>query len=74
MTTTTHLEYQVRSSRCSRTVGRLATIYLDLKGVDNMEFRFDLGEPFHPFQQLMGVLPEASKELIPMAYQVREVS
>ncbi|KAK7682624.1 hypothetical protein QCA50_014424 [Cerrena zonata] len=41
----------------------------DLKGVDQMSFSFDLGHPFHPFEQLMGVLPAASKELIPQAYQ-----
>ncbi|OBZ66144.1 5'-3' exoribonuclease 1 [Grifola frondosa] len=41
----------------------------DLKGVDKMTFDFDLGTPFRPFEQLMGVLPEASKELIPLAYR-----
>ncbi|KAI0663830.1 exonuclease II [Cubamyces menziesii] len=41
----------------------------DLKGVDKMSFKFDLGKPFRPFEQLMGVLPEASKELIPLAYR-----
>jgi 5'-3' exoribonuclease 1 len=35
-----------------------------------MEFEFELGVPFRPFEQLMGVLPEASKEHIPLAYQV----
>lgn len=37
-----------------------------------MTFNFELGTPFRPYQQLMGVLPEASKELIPEAYQVRK--
>ncbi|KAM5537240.1 hypothetical protein V8D89_009173 [Ganoderma adspersum] len=41
----------------------------DLKGVDEMSFQFDLGHPFRPFEQLMGVLPEASKELIPVPYR-----
>ncbi|KAI1796936.1 exonuclease II [Ganoderma leucocontextum] len=41
----------------------------DLKGVDGMSFEFDLGRPFRPFEQLMGVLPEASKELIPVPYR-----
>ncbi|KAI0649009.1 exonuclease II [Trametes meyenii] len=41
----------------------------DLQGVDKMSFHFDLGKPFRPFEQLMGVLPEASKELIPPAYR-----
>lgn len=44
--------------------------YEDLKGVDKMEFHFDLAKPFRPFEQLMGVLPAASKDLIPPAYQV----
>ncbi|KAJ7157550.1 exonuclease II [Mycena crocata] len=41
----------------------------DLRGVDKMEFKFDLGRPFRPYEQLMGVLPAASKELVPVAYQ-----
>ncbi|KAJ6517993.1 exonuclease II [Mycena vitilis] len=41
----------------------------DLRGVDKMEFKFDLGRPFRPFEQLMGVLPVASKDHIPVAYQ-----
>ncbi|KAH8101020.1 exonuclease II [Cristinia sonorae] len=41
----------------------------DLRGVDQMSFNFDLGRPFFPFQQLMGVLPEASKDHVPRAYQ-----
>ncbi|ESK84121.1 5 -3 exoribonuclease [Moniliophthora roreri MCA 2997] len=40
----------------------------DLKGLDEMSFDFELGEPFKPFEQLMGVLPSASKELVPQAY------
>lgn len=39
-----------------------------------MVFEFDLGKPFRPFGQLMGVLPSASKDLIPHAYQVICVS
>jgi hypothetical protein len=35
-----------------------------------MEFSFELGKPFRPFEQLMGVLPSANKDLIPLAYQV----
>ncbi|TRM64823.1 exonuclease II [Schizophyllum amplum] len=41
----------------------------DLVGVDKMTFDFDLGRPFRPFEQLMGVLPAASKDHIPSAYQ-----
>ena len=43
----------------------------DLKGIGEMTFDFELGKPFRPFEQLMGVMPEASKELLPEAYQVR---
>ena len=43
----------------------------DLKGIGEMSFNFELGKPFRPFEQLMGVMPEASKELLPEAYQVR---
>lgn len=32
----------------------------------NMDFK--LGQPFHPFQQLMGVLPDRSKSIVPEAY------
>jgi 5'-3' exoribonuclease 1 len=42
----------------------------DLKGADEMSFVFELGKPFLPFQQLMGVMPAASKELIPETYRV----
>lgn len=41
----------------------------DLKGIKDMTFDFDLGKPFRPFEQLMGVMPEASKELLPEAYR-----
>jgi 5'-3' exoribonuclease 1 len=41
----------------------------DLKDIKDMVFNFDLGKPFRPFEQLMGVMPEASKELLPEAYQ-----
>ncbi|KAF9037608.1 exonuclease II [Panaeolus papilionaceus] len=41
----------------------------DLRGIDNMSFDFELGTPFKPFEQLMGVLPVASMEHIPMAYR-----
>lgn len=32
-------------------------------------FKFELGKPFLPFQQLLGVLPPNSKDLLPKAYQ-----
>lgn len=42
----------------------------DLKGVDKFEFNFDLGSPFKPFEQLMGVLPDLSNQFIPKAFRV----
>ncbi len=44
--------------------------FSDLKDIKDMVFNFDLGKPFRPFEQLMGVMPEASKELLPDAYRV----
>ncbi|KAF8648106.1 hypothetical protein AX16_006403 [Volvariella volvacea WC 439] len=41
----------------------------DLRGVDKMSFTFELGQPLRPFEQLMGVLPVASREHIPLAYR-----
>ncbi len=42
----------------------------DLKGLDLMQFEFELGTPFKPFEQLMGVLPAASMEQVPETYRV----
>ena len=42
----------------------------DVKDFADMKIEFDLSEPFLPFQQLMAVLPAASKNLLPKAYQV----
>lgn len=43
--------------------------FVDLVEIDKFSFNFELGKPFRPFEQLMGVMPEASRELIPLAYQ-----
>lgn len=45
----------------------------DLKGLEKISFDFELGKPFKPFEQLMGVLPVASMENVPIAYRVRVV-
>ena len=43
-----------------------APLLQDLKGLDTIDLNFDLGEPFQPLQQLMGVLPVASaKRFLP---------
>lgn len=41
----------------------------DLKGADMFEFNFELGKPFRPFEQLMGVLPDLSSQHIPPAFR-----
>ncbi|KAI0597976.1 exoribonuclease 1 [Biscogniauxia sp. FL1348] len=34
----------------------------------NADLNFKLGQPFRPFEQLMGVLPDRSKKIVPSAY------
>ncbi|XP_048250322.1 5'-3' exoribonuclease 1-like isoform X1 [Haliotis rufescens] len=41
----------------------------DVKGFSNMRIEFQLGKAFLPFQQLMAVLPAASKDLLPEAFR-----
>ncbi|KAK5087807.1 exonuclease II Exo2 [Lithohypha guttulata] len=40
----------------------------DVKQGLKADMKFDLGQPFHPFQQLMGVLPDRSKKIVPPIY------
>ncbi|KAM5165613.1 LOW QUALITY PROTEIN: 5'-3' exoribonuclease 1 [Mantella aurantiaca] len=41
----------------------------DIQNVSHLKLKFDLGKPFMPFEQLLAVLPAASKDLLPQAYQ-----
>uniref|UniRef100_A0A3Q2UKD7 Uncharacterized protein n=1 Tax=Fundulus heteroclitus TaxID=8078 RepID=A0A3Q2UKD7_FUNHE len=41
----------------------------DIRNISELKLTFDLGKPFMPFQQLLAVLPAASKELLPEAYR-----
>jgi 5'-3' exoribonuclease 1 len=42
--------------------------YLDvIKGL-KADLNFKLGQPFHPYEQLMGVLPDRSKKIVPAIY------
>ncbi|KAI1003374.1 5'-3' exoribonuclease 1 [Podosphaera aphanis] len=38
-----------------------------IKGL-KADVSFELGQPFHPFEQLMGVLPDRSKKIVPNVY------
>ncbi|KAG4303410.1 hypothetical protein PCK1_000374 [Pneumocystis canis] len=41
----------------------------DFKDISSLNIHFDLGEPFKPYEQLMGVLPSASKDSLPKPLQ-----
>ncbi|XP_049332694.1 5'-3' exoribonuclease 1 isoform X2 [Astyanax mexicanus] len=41
----------------------------DVRNIAGLRLTFDLGKPFMPFEQLLGVLPAASKDLLPKCYQ-----
>ncbi len=41
----------------------------DFDGLEDLQIRFEKGIPFRPFEQLMGVLPAASKHAIPEVFQ-----
>ncbi|KAI9807063.1 MAG: hypothetical protein M1825_005780 [Sarcosagium campestre] len=40
----------------------------DVKLGMEANLKFELGQPFHPFEQLMGVLPDRSKSIVPTPY------
>ncbi|KAJ8732975.1 hypothetical protein PYW07_015574 [Mythimna separata] len=40
----------------------------DIKGFKDLKIEFELGEPFKPFEQLLAVLPSASKQLLPTPF------
>lgn len=40
----------------------------DVKRGLKADMNFELGQPFHPYQQLMGVLPDRSKKIVPVVY------
>ncbi|KAL9063098.1 MAG: hypothetical protein Q9157_008423 [Trypethelium eluteriae] len=45
-----------------------APMISDVKQGLGADLNFELGQPFKPFQQLMGVLPDRSKKIVPPAY------
>ncbi|KAG0298388.1 5'-3' exoribonuclease 2 [Linnemannia gamsii] len=40
----------------------------DFVDIGDIEVKFEVGQPFHPIEQLMGVLPAASKQHIPPVF------
>ncbi|RMZ79754.1 hypothetical protein DV738_g3128, partial [Chaetothyriales sp. CBS 135597] len=40
----------------------------DVKKGLGADMNFQLGQPFHPYEQLMGVLPDRSKTIVPVVY------
>ena len=42
----------------------------DIKGFSCMPMEFEMSKPFHPFEQLLSVLPAASKELLPKVFKL----
>ncbi|KAM8952222.1 5'-3' exoribonuclease 1 isoform 2-T2 [Pelodytes ibericus] len=46
----------------------------DIHTISHLKLKFDLAKPFMPFEQLLAVLPSASKDLLPQAYQSLMVS
>lgn len=43
----------------------------DIRHFSSLEIKFELGTPFLPFEQLLAVLPAASRQLLPKPFQVR---
>ncbi|UYV66032.1 XRN1 [Cordylochernes scorpioides] len=41
----------------------------DIINFSDADLHYDIGRPFLPFQQLLGVLPSASRKLLPESYQ-----
>ncbi|XP_042312983.1 5'-3' exoribonuclease 1 isoform X2 [Sceloporus undulatus] len=41
----------------------------DIRNISDLKIHLDLGKPFMPFEQLLAVLPAASKDLLPKCYQ-----
>uniref|UniRef100_A0A8C2TFV5 5'-3' exoribonuclease 1 n=1 Tax=Coturnix japonica TaxID=93934 RepID=A0A8C2TFV5_COTJA len=46
----------------------------DIRNISELKIQFELGKPFMPFEQLLAVLPAASKDLLPRCYQHLMVS
>lgn len=49
---------------------RFAPLASSVKGISALTFNFELGRPFRPLEQLLGVLPSRSGKLLPEPYRL----
>ena len=57
------------SSLSQKSLAHLSLSSTDLNKAASYKFDFELGTPFRPFEQLMGVLPDLSSSHIPAAFR-----
>lgn len=64
-----HYSPMISGTNISRfLMARLVLTGSDVKKGLDADLEFHLGQPFRPFQQLMGVLPDRSKTIVPLPY------
>ncbi|XP_049866314.1 5'-3' exoribonuclease 1 isoform X2 [Pectinophora gossypiella] len=63
-----HYYYKGCPSWCWYYPHHYAPYISDIKGFKDLKIEFELGEPFKPFEQLLAVLPAASKHLLPAPF------
>ena len=61
---------KILSLHCRYYPHHYAPYMSDVKDFSDLKIEFELSKPFLPFQQLMAVLPPASKNLLPKPLQV----
>ncbi|KAG7299899.1 hypothetical protein JYU34_016922 [Plutella xylostella] len=63
-----HYYYHGCPSWCWYYPHHYAPYISDIKGFSDLKITFEKGEPFKPFEQLLAVLPSASKQLLPAPF------
>uniref|UniRef100_A0A2A4JDB6 5'-3' exoribonuclease 1 n=1 Tax=Heliothis virescens TaxID=7102 RepID=A0A2A4JDB6_HELVI len=63
-----HYYYKGCPSWCWYYPHHYAPYISDIKGFKDLKIEFELGDPFKPFEQLLAVLPAASKQLLPAPF------